>query len=112
MIGAFGEVYVLDWGIAVSLREDPSGRLPTVATATDIAGTPAYMAPEMLLGDPFRLSPRTDVYLLGAILYEMFAGSLRTTETACRQSCPACCSRIRRSPRACPRRPDASASAR
>ncbi len=74
MIGEFGEVYVLDWGIAVSLEPDPSGRLPAVADATDIVGTPAYMAPEMLMGDPSLLSPATDVYLLGAILYEIFAG--------------------------------------
>ena len=74
MIGEFGEVYVLDWGIAVSLVDDPSGRLPPVSQATDIAGTPHYMAPEMLLGDPAMLSPRTDVYLLGAIFYEIFAG--------------------------------------
>ena len=74
MIGSFGEVYVLDWGIAVSLREDPSGRLPSAASATDVAGTPVYMAPEMLLGDPAMLSERTDVYLLGAILYEVFTG--------------------------------------
>jgi eukaryotic-like serine/threonine-protein kinase len=74
MIGEFGEVYVLDWGIAVSLVEDPSGRLPPVSQATDVAGTPHYMAPEMLLGDPSMLSARTDVYLLGAILYEIFAG--------------------------------------
>ena len=75
MIGAFGEVYVLDWGIAVSLRDDPSGRLPPVSLATDIAGTPGYMAPEMLLGDPAGMSERTDVYLLGAIFYEIFAGA-------------------------------------
>ena len=74
MIGAFGEVYVLDWGIAVSLREDPSGRLPPASEAREIAGTPDYMAPEMLLGDPSALSPRTDVYLLGAVLYEIFSG--------------------------------------
>ena len=74
MIGQFGEVYVVDWGIAVSLREDPSGRLPLAAQARDVAGTPHYMAPEMLLGDPTRLSPRTDVYLLGAIFYEILAG--------------------------------------
>ena len=75
MIGAFGEVYVLDWGIAVSMKDDPSGRLPLASQATDIAGTPCYMAPEMLLGDPSGLSPRTDVYLLGAIFYEIFAGA-------------------------------------
>jgi serine/threonine-protein kinase len=74
MIGEFGEVYVLDWGLAVSLKEDPSGRLPPASHATEIAGTPNYMAPEMLLGDPSQLSPRTDVYLLGAIFYEIFAG--------------------------------------
>jgi serine/threonine-protein kinase len=74
MIGAFGEVYVLDWGIAISLKDDPSGRLPPASLATDVAGTPGYMAPEMLLGDPSMLSPRTDVYLLGAIFYEIFAG--------------------------------------
>ena len=74
MIGEFGEVYVLDWGIAVSLVDDPSGRLPCASQATEIAGTPHYMAPEMLLGDPTAYSPRTDVYLLGAILYEIFAG--------------------------------------
>jgi hypothetical protein len=74
MIGEFGEVYVLDWGIAVSLQDDPSGRLPCASQAKEIAGTPHYMAPEMLLGDPTAYSPRTDVYLLGAILYEIFAG--------------------------------------
>jgi serine/threonine-protein kinase len=74
MIGQFGEVYLVDWGIAVSLREDPSGRLPPASQAKEIAGTPNYMAPEMLLGDPTMLSPRTDVYLLGAIFYEIVAG--------------------------------------
>ena len=73
MIGAFGEVYVLDWGIAVSLHDDKSGRLPSVHHANEIAGTPSYMAPEMLLGDPNGLSPQTDVYLLGAVFYEIFA---------------------------------------
>ena len=74
MIGAFGEVYVLDWGIAVSLNYDATGRLPLAESATDVAGTPSYMAPEMLLGDPSKLSVRTDVYLLGAVLYEIFVG--------------------------------------
>ncbi len=74
MIGAFGEVYVLDWGLAVSLSDDPASRLPAAKTATEIAGTPSYMAPEMLLGQPGGLTERTDVYLLGALLYEIFAG--------------------------------------
>jgi serine/threonine-protein kinase len=74
MIGEFGEVYLLDWGIAVSVAPDPSGRLPELSQARGVAGTPSYMAPEMLLGDPKGLSTRTDVYLLGATLYEVFAG--------------------------------------
>jgi serine/threonine-protein kinase len=74
MIGKFGEVYVVDWGIAVSLREDGNPRLPRAAHARDLAGTPLYMAPEMLLGDPTRLDARTDVYLLGAILFEISTG--------------------------------------
>ncbi|MDQ3033726.1 MAG: protein kinase [Myxococcota bacterium] len=74
MIGEFGEVYVLDWGIAVSLRDDGTGRLPLAKDATEMAGTPAYMAPEMLGDRPGMLTPRTDVYLLGAVLYEVLAG--------------------------------------
>lgn len=77
MIGDFGEVYLLDWGIAVSLRDDGSGRFPLAADATEIAGTPCYMAPEMLgrsSGAEHPLSERTDVYLAGAVLYELIAG--------------------------------------
>lgn len=75
MIGAFGEVYVVDWGLALSLRPDPSGRLPGREEARLVAGTLAYMAPEMILGDADALAETTDVYLLGAILYELFAGT-------------------------------------
>jgi len=74
MIGEFGEVYVLDWGIAVALHDDGTGRLPLASEADDMAGTPAYMAPEMLGGSASRLGPATDVYLLGAILHQIVAG--------------------------------------
>ncbi|MBL4686430.1 MAG: serine/threonine protein kinase [Nannocystaceae bacterium] len=74
MIGEVGEVYVIDWGISVSLRPDPSGRLPHVGDCHDLAGTPAYMAPEMMNGDPSQLGTHTDVYLLGAIFYELLVG--------------------------------------
>ena len=73
MIGAFGEVYVVDWGIAVSTVDDATGRLPLASEAREMAGTPCYMAPEMLGEKPPRISPRTDVYLLGASLYEIAA---------------------------------------
>ncbi len=74
MIGTFGEVYVVDWGIAVSLHDDAEGRLPAAQGITGVAGTPCYMAPEMLTGDGADLSEATDVYLLGAILHEILTG--------------------------------------
>jgi len=74
MIGEFDEVYVLDWGISVSLRPDPSGRLPQAIDSHEMAGTPAYMAPEMMGGDGTQLGEHTDVYLLGAVLHEILSG--------------------------------------
>lgn len=73
MIGPFGEVYLVDWGIAVSLVDDGSGRLPLASDAREMAGTPLYMAPEMLGGG--ELGERTDVYLLGSILHEIVTGA-------------------------------------
>lgn len=73
-IGPLGEVYLLDWGIAVALENDGSGRLPLVTDVAEIAGTPCYMAPEMFFVEVGKLGPRTDVYLLGAILFEMLVG--------------------------------------
>ena len=68
MVGAFGEVYLLDWGVAVTVEEDKSGPLLHVTEATGICGTPMYMAPEMAAGESHRIGPRSDVYLLGATL--------------------------------------------
>jgi serine/threonine-protein kinase len=72
MIGSFGEVYLLDWGIAVSTRDDPSGRFLLAKDSTELAGTPNYMAPEMLGGEA--ATERTDVYLLGSTLFEIACG--------------------------------------
>ncbi len=71
MIGSFGEVYVVDWGIAVSLGDSHGGRFALAKDVDSVAGTPAYMAPEMVRADGDELSVRTDVYLLGAILHEL-----------------------------------------
>jgi hypothetical protein len=72
MIGSFGEVYLVDWGLAVSVKEDE--RFPSARDATEMAGTPCYMAPEMIGGHGAIISERTDVYLLGAILHEIATG--------------------------------------
>jgi hypothetical protein len=74
MVGAFGEVYVLDWGLAVRLREGGPPRLGLAADELYVVGTPRYMAPEMAAGDGPRLSERTDVYLLGGMLLTVLTG--------------------------------------
>lgn len=79
MIGAFGEVCLLDWGIATELLEESKAMnvLSPEAQQTKgqaLVGTLAYIAPEMLLGDIKYIDERTDVYLLGATLYEILIG--------------------------------------
>jgi serine/threonine-protein kinase len=85
LLGDFGEVIVLDWGLAKVLAEQedhPSELLP-IRTATEsgdetvqgqVLGTPAYMAPEQAEGRQDLVETRTDVYGLGAILYEILSG--------------------------------------
>ena len=65
-------VVVTDFGLA--LRVDEHGAVDSAITATgDVVGTPDYMAPEQVEGKP--LTPATDVYALGIVLYEMVTGS-------------------------------------
>ncbi len=86
MVGEFGEVLVLDWGLAKVLdgREEPDGD-PTVSTEQSlhdgrltrddvVLGTPAYMPPEQAAGRGDEVDPRADVYSLGALLYALLAG--------------------------------------
>jgi hypothetical protein len=70
MVGAFGEVYLLDWGVALArarIGEGPGA----------IAGTPVFMAPEMARGAYDEIDERTDVYLLGATLHTLLTGAPR-----------------------------------
>jgi eukaryotic-like serine/threonine-protein kinase len=71
MLGPFGEVYLLDWGIAMTLRDDADPRIPRLSQCRETIGTPRYMAPEMLEGDGECLGTFTDIYLLGATLFEI-----------------------------------------
>ncbi len=64
-------VTVLDFGIA-KLRDRDDGDVAPVTQAGDLLGTPQYMAPEQIRGET--VDGRTDIYALGAMMYEMLTG--------------------------------------
>jgi serine/threonine-protein kinase len=78
MVGRWGEVLVLDWGLARAAAWGgmPSADLAPLSRARGggAVGTPAFMAPEQALGPSVQLGPWTDVYALGTILYAILAG--------------------------------------
>jgi serine/threonine-protein kinase len=63
MVGEFGQVFLMDWGIARLLGHSSAERV--------VLGTPAYMSPEQARGDRPHLDERSDVFLLGATMYEV-----------------------------------------
>ncbi len=72
MLGDFGEVLVMDWGLAMSTAA--FRKADSITQTSSMGGTPAYMAPEMATGPIDRIGPASDIYLLGAILYEIITG--------------------------------------
>jgi tetratricopeptide (TPR) repeat protein len=88
MVGDFGEVYVMDWGLARELATrggdvaacsdspfaDADMLDPLRTQDGEVIGTPAYMAPEQALGKRDDVGRHSDVYSLGAMLYQLLAG--------------------------------------
>jgi eukaryotic-like serine/threonine-protein kinase len=64
MVGEHGQVYLMDWGVAV-----------TDQPREGFGGTVAYMAPEQLLGNTDAVDARTDVFLLGGLLFDILTGA-------------------------------------
>lgn len=109
MIGRFGETYVMDWGLAHVLGDGESVHKPATAMVTSnlhtvrdtpdadagsplltadgmVIGTPAFMAPEQAEGRVAELSPRTDVYAVGTLLYQLLTGQVPYASTGVVQS--------------------------
>lgn len=92
MVGGFGQVYVMDWGIAKLQTQSESvesllsrGKVAPLVQVTDpeilndrpgtVVGTVAYMASEQALGHFAAIDERTDVFALGAMIYHALTGS-------------------------------------
>jgi serine/threonine-protein kinase len=86
MVGDFGQVYLMDWGIAHVMPPKPGGnplardtRVRNIlelvtGDANVIMGTPAYMSPEQARGDQRNIDERSDIFALGAMLFEILTG--------------------------------------
>jgi serine/threonine protein kinase len=103
MVGEFGEVLVMDWGVAKVLHDvadhiagAPPASLPSSGAITQHGtriGTPGYMAPEQASGDVQAVGAPTDVWGLGAILHVLLYGVLPGEARLCNGACPAGCAR-------------------
>ncbi|HLT37793.1 MAG TPA: serine/threonine-protein kinase, partial [Enhygromyxa sp.] len=86
MVGDYGQVYLMDWGIAKILPPPPGAPAPgrrrrisdtlplTIHNQPVIIGTPAYMSPEQARGDHRSIDARSDIFALGAMLFEILTG--------------------------------------
>ena len=81
MIGSFGEVLVLDWGVA-KIRDDPRSSVAYQTSEGTVIGTRVYMSPEQARGEIDQLDERSDIYSLGAVLYFLLQHQPRITKAA------------------------------
>jgi serine/threonine protein kinase len=84
LLGPDGEVMVVDWGLAKLVGREDDGPAVGLSERADVGatlsgavmGTPAYMAPEQARGEAQQIDARTDVYVLGATLFEILTGKV------------------------------------
>jgi serine/threonine protein kinase len=77
MLGEYGEILLMDWGLAAQVGPNLSDGLrdmPGIRSERP-AGTPAYMAPEMAKCEHIRIGRASDLYLLGATLFQIATGA-------------------------------------
>lgn len=76
MVASFGQVYVIDWGLARLTKTRAASGAYSQMEAEGEVGAPAYMSPEQARGNPAEMDERSDVFSLGAVLYELVCGQL------------------------------------
>ncbi len=94
MVGRFGEVYVMDWGLARLLDEEqasdtsgsgfferPEATTPPLTLHGEVLGTPHYMSPEQAQGRLDEMGPHSDVYSVGAMLYQLLTARMPYVDT-------------------------------
>jgi hypothetical protein len=74
MVASFGQVYLMDWGLARLTKSRPASGEYAQMEAPGAVGTPEYMAPEQARGNPDDMDERSDIFGLGAVLYEIVSG--------------------------------------
>lgn len=74
MVGDFGQVYLMDWGLARLIRGAPASGAKALMNAHGPVGTADFMSPEQARGNPAEVDERTDVFALGGLLVEILVG--------------------------------------